>query len=88
MVRGFKLGSRQEEVDQEKERFESRCFSVFPDEEGMYEVKGRVTPEVGALLMRAVEAASSRGWNRPRPCADSMATAFLGRGPSGGVDGT
>jgi hypothetical protein len=58
MVRGFKLGSRQKEVDRDKERFESRSFSVFPDEEGMYVVKGRVTPEVGALLMRAVEAGS------------------------------
>jgi hypothetical protein len=58
MVRGFKVGSRQDEADREKERFESRCFSVFPDEEGMYMVKARLTPEVGALLMRAVEAAS------------------------------
>ncbi|MDP2482029.1 MAG: DUF222 domain-containing protein, partial [Candidatus Palauibacterales bacterium] len=57
MVRGFKLGSRQAEVDREKERSERRSFSVFPDEEGMYVVKGLVTPEVGALLMRAVEAA-------------------------------
>ena len=57
MVRGFKLGSRQDETDRERERFESRTFSVFPDEEGMYEVKGKLTPEIGALLMRAVEAA-------------------------------
>ena len=58
MVRGFKLGSRQDEAARERERFESRTFSVFPDEEGMYVVKGKLTPEVGALLMRAVEAAS------------------------------
>jgi len=57
MVRSFKLGSRQSEMDREKQRFESRAFSVFPDEEGMYVVKGRLTPELGALLMRAVEAA-------------------------------
>jgi hypothetical protein len=58
VVRGFKLGSRQDEVEREKERLESRSFSVFPDEEGMYMVKGRITPEQGVLLMRAVEAAS------------------------------
>ncbi len=58
MVRGFKLGSRQDEVDRERERIESRTLSVFPDEEGMYVVKGRLTPELGALLMRAVEAAA------------------------------
>ena len=58
MVRGFKLGSRQSEVDRERERHESRTLSVFPDPEGMYVVQGRLTPEQGALLMRAVEAAS------------------------------
>ena len=58
VVRGFKLGSRQDEVERERERLESRTFSVFPDEQGMYVVKGRLTPELGVLLMRAVEAAS------------------------------
>ena len=67
MVRGFKLGSRQDEADREKERFESRCFSVFPDEEGMYVVKGRLTPEVGALLMRAVEAESDALYREKGP---------------------
>jgi len=58
IVRGFKLGSRQDEADRERERYASRELSVFSDEEGMYVVKGRLTPELGALLMRAVEAAS------------------------------
>jgi len=31
---------------------------VFPDLDGLYVVEGRLTPEQGALLMRAVEAAS------------------------------
>ena len=58
VVRGFKLGSRQDETERERVRHESREFSVFPDEEGMYVVRGRLTPEIGALVMRAVEAAS------------------------------
>ncbi|MCY3706595.1 MAG: HNH endonuclease signature motif containing protein, partial [Gammaproteobacteria bacterium] len=33
----------------------SRTFSVFVDGDGMYVVKGRLEPEVGAVLMRAVE---------------------------------
>ncbi len=57
IVRGFRLGSRQDEAAREQARHESREFSVFPDEEGMYVVRGRLTPEIGALLMRAVEAA-------------------------------
>ncbi|MCL7957370.1 MAG: HNH endonuclease, partial [marine benthic group bacterium] len=57
VVRGFRLGSRQDEAERERARHEARSFSVFPDEEGMYQVRGRLTPEQGALLMRAVEAA-------------------------------
>ena len=67
MVRGFKLGSRQGEVDREKERHDSRTFSVFPDEEGMVVVKGRLIPEIGALLMRAVEAASDSVYREKSP---------------------
>lgn len=58
MVRAFNRGTRQEEADLDRIRHERRCFSVFPDEDGMYVVNGRLPAEVGALLMRAVEAAS------------------------------
>ena len=76
VVRGFKLGSRQDEADRERERFESRSFSVFPDEEGMYVVKGRLTPEQGALLMRAVEAAGDALYREKGPKAVSAETSF------------
>jgi hypothetical protein len=39
-------------------RHASRCLSVFPDEDGSYLIRGKLDPEVGALLMRAIEAAS------------------------------
>ena len=58
LVRGWKMGSRQDEEDRERTRYESRCLSLFPDDDGMVVVQGRLTPEVGALLMRAIEAAS------------------------------
>jgi uncharacterized protein DUF222/HNH endonuclease len=57
-VRGWKRYSRLEEADRERERHESRAFSVFPDDDGMYIVKGRLPVEVGALLMQALDAAS------------------------------
>ena len=72
IVRGFKLGSRQDEAERERARHESREFSVFPDDEGMYVVRGRLTPEIGALVMRAVEAAS-----------DAL---FRERGPGAGLE--
>jgi hypothetical protein len=58
LVRGWKTLSRLDEQQQERLRHSRRCFSVFPDEDGMYVVRGRLDPEVGAALMRAVEAAS------------------------------
>ena len=57
IVRAFRRGNRKDEAALERERHESRTFSVFPDDDGMYAVRGRLDPEVGALLMRALEAA-------------------------------
>ena len=67
MVRGWKLGSREDEAERERLRIESRSFSVFPGEDGMVEVRGRLTPEQGALLMRAVEAASDALYKEREP---------------------
>jgi hypothetical protein len=58
VVRGWKRGGREDEAAWERARHERRRLSVFPDEDGMYRVTGRLEPEVGALLMRAIEAAS------------------------------
>jgi hypothetical protein len=46
------------EAEVERRRHARRHLSVAPDGAGMYVVRGCLTPEVGALLMRAVEAAS------------------------------
>src|SRR5688572_16117878 len=58
IVRAWKRGSREDEAEREERLHASRTLSVFPDDEGMYVVKGLLTPEVGALLMRAIEAES------------------------------
>ena len=58
VVRSWKRFGRADEAEQERRRHATRCLSIFPDEEGMYLVRGRLDPEVGALLMRAIEAAS------------------------------
>src|SRR3972149_4533578 len=47
VVRGWKRGSRRDEAVRERERHESRTFSVFPDDEGVYVVRGKLPPEVG-----------------------------------------
>ncbi|MYI23290.1 MAG: DUF222 domain-containing protein, partial [Gammaproteobacteria bacterium] len=74
-VRMWKKLSRDEELTAEQARHRSRAFSLFVDGDGMYVVKGRLEPEVGAVLMRAVEAASDAlfrdegGANDARPAA-------------------
>ena len=63
-VRMLKKLSRDAELTAEQARHRSRAFSVFVDGDGMYVVKGRLEPEVGAVLMRAVEAASDALFRR------------------------
>jgi hypothetical protein len=58
MVRGWRGRTRKDEAARERRNHEARAFSVYPDEEGMYVVRGRLEPEVAAVLMKAVEAAS------------------------------
>src|SRR5688572_23661723 len=58
MIRSWTPDSRKEDADRERDVFDSRTLSIFPDDEGGYVIKGRLTPEVGAILMRALEAAT------------------------------
>jgi hypothetical protein len=57
LVRGFRRGSRLDEARREEELHRSRSFSLFPDDEGMMVVRGRLPADVGALVMKALEAA-------------------------------
>ena len=60
LARAWKKHSRDGELSAEEARHESRSFSVRIDADGMYVyvLNGRLEPEVGAMLMRAIEAAS------------------------------
>jgi hypothetical protein len=82
LVRGWKTLGRVDEERAERLRHRMRCFSVFPSNEGMYVVKGIVTPEVGALLMRAIEAASDALY-RQASHADEAGASAVGRGRRG-----
>ncbi|MCG6987319.1 MAG: HNH endonuclease [Gemmatimonadetes bacterium] len=64
MVRGWRLASAKDEAELERIRHLARTLSVFPGDDGMYVIRGRVDPEVGILLMRAVEAASDALYRR------------------------
>jgi hypothetical protein len=69
MIRAWKRCGRKEEAELERERIQARSFSIFPDYDGMYVVRGRLTPEIGALLMRAIEAAGDALFHAERSSA-------------------
>src|SRR2546425_937163 len=80
IVRGWRRVDRQAEARETARQHASRALHVYADEDGTVVVRGRLAPEVGALLLRALAAAretlyqKSRGWqtaNRPPdPSAD------------------
>ncbi|MEX1258985.1 MAG: DUF222 domain-containing protein [Gemmatimonadota bacterium] len=58
LVRSWKRLDRHDEAAAEAIRHASRTLSIFPDDDGSFVIRGRLDPEVGALVMRAIEAAS------------------------------
>lgn len=63
-VRMWKQLSREGELTAEQVRHHNRALSVFVDGDGMYVVRGRLEPEVGAVLRRALEAAADALYRR------------------------
>jgi hypothetical protein len=57
LTRSWRILDRSGELHADQLRHRTRRFSVFPDGDGMYVVRGVVMPEVAAALMRAIEAA-------------------------------
>jgi hypothetical protein len=94
--RAWKKLGRDEEAKLEERIHRSRSVSVFPDDEGGYVIRGRLEPEVGALVMRAIEAASDALYRGSVPettpeqrRADALALLAeraLAAGFEGGVD--
>ena len=60
---GYLLGNRELETAL---RHASRALHVYPDEDGMVVLRGRLEPEVGALLMQALAAARETLYQRAR----------------------
>jgi hypothetical protein len=58
VVRGWRRVDRIDEAEHERERHERRGLTLFTDDDGSYVLRGRLDPEVGALLERALEMAA------------------------------
>jgi Domain of unknown function (DUF222) len=75
IVRGWRRVDRQVEAREAADRQRRRSLQVYPDEDGMIVVRGRLEPEVGAVLMRALEAAREALYARARATATERAEA-------------
>jgi hypothetical protein len=66
IVRGWRRVDRQAEARETARRHASRALHVHQDEDGMVVLRGRLEPEVGALLMQALAAARETLYQRAR----------------------
>jgi len=79
IVRAWRRVDRQAEVRETKRQHTSRGLHVYQDEDGMVVLRGRLTPEVGALFLKALDAAretlyqQARGTEHATRLADPVA---------------
>ncbi|MCY4599801.1 MAG: DUF222 domain-containing protein [Acidobacteria bacterium] len=70
IVRGWRRVDRTAEAAEDRRRHETRSLRTWVDDDGMVVVRGRLTPEVGALLRRALEAACDQAQPRRTAAAE------------------
>ena len=72
IVRGWRRVDRQAEARETARRHAGRGLHVYQDEDGMVIVRGRLAPEVGALLVKALDAARETLYQRSRATAGDI----------------
>jgi hypothetical protein len=66
IVRGWRRVDRRVEAQETAQRHRRRALRVYMDEDGSVVVRGRLEPEVGAVLLKALEAARERLYREQR----------------------
>ena len=69
LVRAWRRVDRLEDAELEAERHRSRYLRLHPDEDGSWVLRGRLDPEVGALLEKALEWASEALYRKEKGAA-------------------
>ena len=69
IVRGWRWMDRKTEIDDTALQHKRRALHVHRSEDGTVTVRGRLTPEVGALLLRALDAARETLYQQARVAA-------------------
>ena len=71
IVRAWRRVDRQEDAEAERERHESRYVNLHVDEDGTYVLRGRLDPEVGEVLEKALAAAAEALYRKSEDGADA-----------------
>ena len=71
IVRGWRRVDRRAEMRETSRQQATRGLYVYPDDDGTVVVRGRLTPEAGALLLRALEAARAALYRKRTPDEDA-----------------
>src|SRR6266540_2926988 len=66
IVRGWRCVDRKAEARESKRQHASRALHVHQDDDGMFVLRGRLAPEVGALLVKALDAARETLYQQAR----------------------
>jgi hypothetical protein len=66
IVRGWRRVDRAAEAREAAHQHASRSLQVYPDDDGTVRIRGRLAPEVGALLLKALAAAREALYQRER----------------------
>jgi len=66
IVRGWRRMDRKAEAQEAARRHQNRALHVYPDGDGMVVIRGRLEPEVGAVVMQALAAARDAVYGRRR----------------------
>jgi hypothetical protein len=66
IVRGWRRVDRLAEAREASRQHAGRALHIVPDEDGTVVIRGRLTPEAGALLVRALDAAREALYQRAR----------------------
>ena len=82
IARAWRRIDRNVEQAEERRQQASRGLRTWVDEDGMVVVRGRLTPEVGAVLRRALEAACDQA--RRAPASDGGGEGEAADAPAGG----
>src|SRR3989441_261878 len=82
IVRGWRRVDRKAEAQETTRRHASRALHVYQDEDGMVVVRGRLEPEVGALLVQALAAAREAVYRTRGVSAETCAPGVSAETPT------